>query len=88
MKRCKNIAPSSTFEQKSRQQIDFLTNQGILLLGALFKVVAQRRKVIVPKAMVWNLICYELVVELQGQICYKIILDRSPSTQFRPYPNT
>ena len=83
MNRRKNIAPNSTLKQKSRQQIDFLPNQRLSLLGGLFKVVAQCRKATVPKVMVWNLICYELVIQLQGQICYKLTLHRSLGTRFR-----
>ena len=31
----------------------------------MFEVVVQSEKVIFPNGMVWNLICYELVIELR-----------------------
>ena len=48
----------------------------------MFEVVVQSEKVIFPNGMVWNLICYELVIELQEQIGYKLFLYMSPSTRF------
>ena len=47
----------------------------------MFKVVAQSEKIAILSVMVGNLICYELVIELQGQIGSTLLV-RSPSTQF------